>query len=54
MLLICAWGRGRNGSACFSSGFYLLQNLTEIYQDGKGEGEKNTLAKVSDYLSPGK
>ena len=46
--------RGRNVSACFSLGFRLLQNLTEIYQDDKGEEEKNTLTKVSDCLSSGK
>jgi len=33
--------------------FILLQNLTETYQDDKGEGEKNTLTKVSDCLSSG-
>lgn len=42
--------RGRNISACFSLGFHLLQDLTEIYQDDKGEGEKNTITKVSVWV----
>lgn len=36
-------------SACFSLGFRLLQDLTEIYQDDRREGEKSTLKMVSKF-----